>query len=249
MIEFLVVRKLLKHIGSIARDHQIKPLPYQIMALLFWISGELSAAFIGRSLVGEIFILLTYGYILAGGLVGAGAALLVMSFITTKRVGIQSLFSRKFKRSIWVPILSSISAILMLGISFQFSIDMQIRAAIQNMGARNPCAGVQVHAGNTVQPVSLIPSDENSIYIGFHLENTQNILVTILLEWYLDGEFVHYMEAVVEEGEVVIELNREEIELNKFPEGHYEVRIFVRDKLLGSTEFDVIDRFKTNTNT
>jgi hypothetical protein len=248
MIEFFVVWRLLKHIGSIARDHQIKPLPYQIMTLLFWISGELSAAIIGRSLAGEMFILLTYAYILAGGMMGAGAALLVMSFITTKRVGLQSLFSRKFKRSIWVPILSSIGAILMLGISLQVSIDLQIRAAIQNMGASNPCAGIEVHA-DSVKPVSLIQSDENSIYIGFHLENTQNILVTVLLEWYLDGEFVHYMEAVVEEGEVVIELNREEIELDEFPEGHYEVRIFVRDKLLGSTEFDVIDGFKTKTNT
>jgi hypothetical protein len=93
MLEILLVYFLCKRLGDMLRAKSQKPLPYQIMLVVFWIGGEFMA-FIVAGIVeaartggapAEDFNPMTYLLALVGAACGAGLAFLIAWMLPSNR--------------------------------------------------------------------------------------------------------------------------------------------------------------------
>jgi hypothetical protein len=128
MIELIVIWRLAVGIGREAAQKGLKKIPYQIMAILLWICGELMGFVWAFALLGNNETsVLTYGLALIGALIGAGVAFLIMKLIPEQptlsdsavAIGTQdSSVIQMFGRRAWLPVLVIVVAVACSCIAF-----------------------------------------------------------------------------------------------------------------------------------
>lgn len=247
MIEIIVIWRLAVYIGKTAAQKGLKKPPYQVMAILLWISGELSGGILGNFISGNnSSSWLIYGMALAGAITGAGIAFLIMKFLPTQHVVLGSAESehnqeipsfQKFGRSIWVPLIIILLAFSCLCVVFGGSAIFQMRS-LQQIQASNPIIGIKIDSnGQITESVKVISANENAIYFGFSYENPRGGEMPVTLDWYIDGNIAYSFSKTLDQGQVIVALDRKEIGLPEFNKGSYEVKARLGELFLTSASF------------
>lgn len=250
MLEIIIIWRLAVNIGNSAEQKGLKKIGYQIMAVLLWLCGEFLGGILGYAFWGsESSFWLRYAMALAGAIAGAAIAFLVMRFIPKQEIAPNQNDSvasketspvKKFGRSNWVPAIVVLLAVICLCAGFGVAFIAQMRSMVQQIHANNPVIGIKVdNSGQIAQPVNEISSKENAIYFGFYFEIPQGGEIPITFDWYIDGHIAYSFEKILDQGQVVVALDRKEIGMSEFNKGNYEVVARIGELFLTSAKFVV----------
>jgi hypothetical protein len=250
MIEIILIWRLIIYIGEIAYQKCLKQTRYQIMAVLLWICGE----FLG-SILGLFFFRnsnsywLTYGIALIGGIAGAGIAFLIMRFLPNKHEILGSTDSKnkqeiprvnKFGGPIWVPLITILLAISCVCLAFGASAIIKMRSSLQQIQASNPVIGIEIDdSGQITQPTKEISSKENAIYFGFDFANPSGDEIPVTFNWSINNNNAFSFSKTLNQGQVIVALDRKVLELPEFNKGDYEVKAYIGELFLTSASFVV----------
>jgi hypothetical protein len=85
---------------------------------------------------------------------------------------------------------------------------------------------------------AVAPSVE-AIYLGFNLATPRNKPVTLIFDWYLNGQLAYSFSRELVPGQVLVSLNRKELGLSEFQKGYYRVEVRVDDWVITAESFYV----------
>jgi hypothetical protein len=253
MIEIIVIWRMAVNIGRIADEKGLKKFPYQLMAVLLWICGELLAGIAGHALLGNNYsILLNYGVALLGAVAGSCIAFLVMRLLpkpyhllTQDGIGIVGLNeeltkAEKFKRSGWIPALVILMAFSCLCVGFGGAVILQVRSNFQQIHVNNPLIGTEINENNTiVQPTRIIDSKTEIFFLAFYFVNPSDIEFPLTFVIFANGNPIVSTTEKFTSGYVAAKFDRNQLGLSEFPKGNYEIKIRTGSLFLASTTFVV----------
>jgi len=248
MLEIYLVWKLVAFVGKAVEDKGVSKTRYQVMAIILWICGELSGAFLGA----VIFRNYPYKwpiYIIAifTGLIGAGISILIVKLLPLGVTLVKSTdpntehsnFSfRKFGRSLWIPIILIILAVSCLFLSIGGAIILQINDIGVQVKANYPIIGTDIGINGEInQQANEISKEADAIYFGFDLNNSVGSELPIEFVWSINGNKAYSFTRPFRKGPVVVYLDRKELGIPEFNTGTYEVKAYTGDIFLASATF------------
>jgi len=250
MIEIFLIWKMVVVIGKSAADKSLLKFRYQLMAVLLWISFEITGVLIGTILFGN------YGskwpiYIIGiiGGFLGAGLSFLILRLIPSEDINSQISGSKdidetsnadRFSRTIWIPIITIIIAISCLLLSFGGALISQMFESAYQIEVTNPIIGIDLdESGNIVPYNREIPAETGNVFFGFDIYVPRNRNITLTFDWYIDGHIAYSFSRQSENGQTIVSLGKREIGSSLFISGNYEVFVYFGEMLLTSSSFTI----------
>lgn len=251
MLEIIVIWRLAVHIGNIAARKGLKKLPYQIMAVVFWICGEISGAMLATVFLGgQSSFWVQYLLALAGAVAGAAVAFLVMRLLPGQEtdtgpaealIQAQIPTDKKFGHSVWIPVMAILVAIICLctAVGGGFFI-LSARQLSQGIRGSNPIIGTQLgNDGRISEPLREIPSYAERVYFSFDFNVPTETDTAVTFDWYLNGKVLDSFTRDVKRGNVVVALDRDELNITEFSPGQYQVQARMGSFYLTSGQFNV----------
>jgi hypothetical protein len=247
MLEIILIWKLTHYIGRVAALKGYKKLGYQWMAVLLWLSGELSGFLIGSIFFGSSGnIWLSYITALLGAIVGASIAFFVTNRLPPYKVNLSPVTSsytvQKANRSLkWIPAVVSLLAVSCLCISFVAVLGYEFISTLQ-VTAKSLKVGTEIGAdGYLLREDAILPARSNAIYLDFYIEGVSGITVPLSFDLFVDGGPAYSFSESHQPGHVITKLDRREWGLSKFATGDFMVEIKMGDDVLTTATFEIIE--------
>mgnify|MGYP006294305457 CR=1 FL=1 len=248
MLEIFFIWKLVVYVGKSVNKKGLPKTRYQIMAGIIFIIGELSGSFLGFTLFKNYpYEWPIYIIAIVFALLGAWFALLIVKLLphenneskTKEDYPNENLTSlNTFSRSIWIPTIGIVVSIFCLLFFIGVSVVFNLNEIGFQVEASNPIIGIDIDDdGKISSRVFEIPKETEVIYFGFDFELTIDSQLPIDFIWYIDGYKVYAFKEPINEGNIVVSLNRMELGIPEFNKGLYEVTANSGDKLLTSAQF------------